>query len=234
MSVLQASSGWLPTRVLEPSPLHEGDEAGAYDDMVCRHGWLFTRPFVRLLSGLGLKRARVLDIGAGPGWIPIELARRHASWRIWAVDASTDMVERARRHAAEAGVADRVCCLAGQASVLPFAAGEFDLVISHFTLHHLAQPQELFDEAARVVRRGGWVVIKDLRRQLGWKARLLLAFARHVMRYNSLELQMYRDSLAAALTIEEVRAALADSRLAGARVRRCRGLDFVITARTDL
>src|SRR5262249_45341063 len=108
--------------------------------------------------------------------------------------------------------------------------GEFDLVISHFTLHHLDCPEEMFNEAARVARPGGRVVIKDLRRQPGWKAALLLGFSRYVLGYNALQLQMYRESMAAGLTLAEVRTALARSRLANARVRGFRGLDFVIEA----
>src|SRR5208337_2951091 len=69
-------------RVLECSPIHQGQEATAYDAMAQRHAWLFIRPFVRMVSQLGLTQGRVLDLGSGPGWIPIELARRHPAWEI--------------------------------------------------------------------------------------------------------------------------------------------------------
>ena len=69
-----------------------------------------------------------------------------------------------------------------------------------------------------------------MRRQPRWKAALLLFFSKHVLRYSPLQLHMYRESLAAALTFGEARAALARSRLALGAVRGFRGLDFVIIA----
>lgn len=216
------------SRILESSPVHETEEAAAYDAMIRRHGWLLTRPFVKLVAGLQLTQARVLDIGTGPGWVPIELAQRRPDWEVWGLDASATMLEQARGHAATAGVGDRLRFVEGIATDLPFPAGHFDLVISHFTLHHLERPESMFNEVARVVRPGGQILIKDLRRQPSWKAGCLLAFSKYILRYSPLQLQMYRESMAAALTIDEVRTALKNSRLALAAVRGFRGLDYVI------
>lgn len=217
-------------RILEPSPVHESEEAEAYDAMIGRLAWLLNRPFVDLLSRLKKKRARVLDVGTGPGWIPIELARRNPHWEIWAVDASEDMLEFARAHARAAGVESRLHFRHAEAAALPFESASFDVVYSHFTLHHLAQPEELLNESGRVARAGGRVVIKDLLRQPRWKARMLLAFSRLILCYTPCQLQMYGDSLMAGLTFEEVHALLQRSRLAQASVHTFRGLDFVIDA----
>lgn len=216
------------SRILESSAVHEDDEAVEYDQMIRRHAWLLNRPFVNMVAQLDLEHARVLDIGTGPGWIPIELAQRKPGWEVWGLDASATMLEQARDHAATAGVEDRLRFVQGSATDLPFPAGHFDLVISHFTLHHLERPESMFNEVARVVRPGGQILIKDLRRQPSWKAGCLLAFSKYILRYNPLQLQMYRESMAAALTIDEVRTALKNSRLALAEVRDFRGLDYVI------
>ena len=213
--------------MLESNAIHVSDEAAAYDAMISRHGWLLNRPFIDLVSGCGLERARVLDLGTGPGHVPIALARRHSGWEIWAVDASADMLERGRGYAREAGVGDRIHFLQADVTDLPFPAGEFDLVVSNFTLHHIDHPEAFFDEAARMMRDGGKVILKDLLRPSAWKARLLLTFSKHVLRYTDLQLRLYRESLAAALTLEEVRAALRRSRLA-TQVRRMRRVDFVV------
>jgi ubiquinone/menaquinone biosynthesis C-methylase UbiE len=218
----------MSARVLEPSPINTGEEVEAYDALVRRHAWLMDRPFVKLLSRIGLERGRILDIGTGPGWVPIALAGARPHWEIWAVDASEDMLARARHHARAAGVAERIRFVHGNATDLPFARGTFDLVISQRLLHHIARPEEMLDEVARVARNGGKVVIKDLLRQPRWQAALLLAFSRYVLRSDPRQLQQYRESLTAALTIAEVRAALKKSRLRMARIRRFRGVDFVI------
>ncbi len=218
-----------PSRTLESDPIHEEEEAVEYDEMVRRYQWLLNKPFVDLLTRQSLKQGRILDIGTGPGWIPIEVARRKPQWEYWAVDPSNDMLERAREHARKAGVSDRVHFVQGDALNLPFPDGHFDLVTSHFMLHHIEHPEKMFNEAARVTRGGGRVLIKDLRRQSRWKASILLAFSKLVLRYSESQMKMYRESLGAALTEQEIRQALGHSRLSMARVTGFRGLDLVIT-----
>src|SRR5262245_57548195 len=122
--------------------------------MVRRHFWIMNRPFVRLLSRLKIERAQVLDIGMGPGWIPIALSQRHPQWQMCGLDASEDRVRRARRNALASGAAETIRFTAGSATDLPFPDASFDLVISHFTLHHLEDPLAMLNEAARVVRPG--------------------------------------------------------------------------------
>ncbi len=217
-------------RILESSPIHETDEAVEYDAMVRRHFGLLNRPFVKMILAEGPEKACVLDIGTGPGWIPVELALQRPEWEIWGMDISADMVERARCHAVEAGVADRVHFSCGSATRLPFQNGDFDMVTSHFMLHHLDQPELLFNEMARVTRGGGRILIKDLVRQANWKAAFLLMFSKYVLRYSELQLQMYRESMTAALTFSELRRALKNSRLNMADVSSFRGLDFIVKA----
>lgn len=217
-------------RVLEPEALMAGAEADGYDRLVRRHAWILNRPFVNLVAKQMPARVRVLDIGSGPGWIPIELAARRSGWELHGADASGDMVARAVRNAEAAGVADRVRFHRADGTALPFEPASFDLVISHYVLHHLETPEELFDEAARLVRPGGRVILKDLRRPPAWAVPALVAFARHVLRYDAAQARMYRESLGAALSLAELRAALGRSRLRHARVRGTFGLEFVVSA----
>jgi len=220
----------LPVRTVEPEPVHHDKEAAAYDAMVRRHAWLLNRPFVKMVSRLPLETGRVLDVGTGPGWIPIELALRKPGWEIWAVDASEDMLVIARRHAEEAGVADRVHFVLGNAVDLPFTTGWFDVTLSHFLLHHIEQPADLLDGLARVTRGGGRILVRDLIRQPRWKTLLLSAFTKLVLGYSKEQLQMYRESLASSLTVAELREALRGSRLCMASVRGMAGLELVISA----
>lgn len=218
----------LSGRVLESSPIHEADEADAYERLTRRHPWLFVQPFVSLVASLDIEYARVLDIGTGPGSIPIELARRMPGWTITGIDVSKDMVAKARLNAEAAGVAQRVQFAQASATDLPFPAGQFDLVISHFMLHHIERPEDLLDEAARVVRGGGKVIIKDIRRQPSWKVWLLAKFAQWALGHTSLQMRLYRESLAAALTINEARQAMRQSRLALGKVQSYGPCDLLI------
>jgi ubiquinone/menaquinone biosynthesis C-methylase UbiE len=217
-------------RVLESSPIHEMEESVEYDAMVRGNFRLLNRPFADILLKIGPEKARVLDIGTGPGRIPVELAHRRPNWEIWGVDMSEDMLAKARRHAAEAGVGARVHFVRGSAYQLPFDRGDFDLTASHYMMHHIERPAEMFNEAARVTRGGGRVVIKDLARQPGWKKFFLFLFAKHVMRYTRPQMRLYAESLDAALTFGELRAALKQSNLNMAQIKSFRGVDFIVVA----
>lgn len=63
------------------------------------------------------------------------------------------------------GVADRVKFIQGSASELPFADGEFDMVISCLTFHEVRDERDkarLLKEALRVLKKGGEFVFMDL------------------------------------------------------------------------
>ncbi len=216
-------------RQLESAPIHESDEALAYDHMVRKHQGLLNLPFVDAIGRAGVTSGRLLDIGCGPGWIPIELARRFPKLEIQAVDPSSDMLERARAHARQAGVADRIRFENGDAAALPFEADSFDAVISNYVLHHMSHPEVFLNEAARVARLEARILIKDLLRPPRWKRQSLLLFSRIVLGYSPLQLKLYAESMDAGLTMIEARAAVEASRLRGARIKHFRHLDYLVT-----
>jgi ubiquinone/menaquinone biosynthesis C-methylase UbiE len=92
---------------------------------------------------------RVLEVGAGTGQLAHAVAEREAA-RVWAVDASAEMVARARANGVDAKRA--------RAEALPFKAGWFERCVFRMSLHVLDRPRALA-EAARVLRpRDGRVV----------------------------------------------------------------------------
>ena len=64
--------------------------------------------------------SRVLDVGCGGGQHAVHIAGRRPDVRVVGVDLSAELVRRARRLAAKAGVADRVEFVVGDALDLPF------------------------------------------------------------------------------------------------------------------
>src|SRR3546814_3015026 len=78
-----------------------------------------------IVSGLDLEDGEVLDIGCGTGGPAIVLARDKGA-RVTAVDIEPQLLERGRRFAAKAGVADRVDFRLVEPGTPPFAAGRFD------------------------------------------------------------------------------------------------------------
>ena len=123
------------------------------------------RPNVALVTEIaGIPPGRALDLGCGEGADAIWLGEQ--GWQVIGVDVSAVALERAGRHAAETGVADRVSFERHDlASSLP--AGPFDLVSAQF-LHSVAWiPREdiLHRGAAALVAPGGLLLVVG---HVGW------------------------------------------------------------------
>jgi len=111
--------------------------------------------------------ARVLELGAGTGFLSINLALAGCldGAAITVTDISPGMlevcVENGRRH----GVT--LAARAGDAEALPFPDESFDLVIGHAFLHHMPDPARTIEEAFRVLAPGGTLVIAGEPTRLG-------------------------------------------------------------------
>jgi len=103
---------------------------------------------------------RAVDLASGPGTLALRFAR-HVR-RIFALDVTPAILQRARNSAAAEGLANLDCVL-GDALALPFADGALDIAITSYSLHHMADPARAIGEMARVVRRGGRVGVLDIR-----------------------------------------------------------------------
>ncbi|MBU4216196.1 MAG: methyltransferase domain-containing protein [Actinobacteria bacterium] len=101
---------------------------------------------------------RLLDVGAGPGTISIDLARYVA--QVVGVDASAQVVAQAQAAAHEAG-ATNVRFEVGDAYQLAFDDDSFDVVHAHQVLQHLSDPVAALREMRRVTRPGGIVAVRD-------------------------------------------------------------------------
>lgn len=107
----------------------------------------------------------VLDVACGTGTLAI-LAKEAVgpSGTVCGVDASVEMLARARSKAARAGVDIRLENAIAQA--LPFADAGFDLALGTMMLHHLdrAARVEFAAQLRRVVRPGGRALLVDFDR----------------------------------------------------------------------
>lgn len=101
----------------------------------------------------------VLDLAGGAGHLSRALAPRAA--RFVVLDLTPEQLEIGREAAAREGI-DNVEFVEGDAAATPFAAGEFDLVVNRFALHHMTDPAAVVAEAGRVCRAGGHVALIDL------------------------------------------------------------------------
>jgi ubiquinone/menaquinone biosynthesis C-methylase UbiE len=101
----------------------------------------------------------VLDVACGGGIIVCAFAPvvKHAT----GIDMTPAMLDRARQHAAEKGVAN-VSWDQGDVGALPYADGAFDIVVTRFSMHHFLDPVSVLREMVRVCAPGGRVVVVDM------------------------------------------------------------------------
>ena len=110
-----------------------------------------------------IQDGRVLEIGPGPGFISIEIAKRLPEVQVVGLDVSETMIEVATGNAHENGISERVSFRRGDASEMPFGEASFDFVISSGSLHHWKEPKQIFREVHRVLKPGCRALISDLR-----------------------------------------------------------------------
>jgi ubiquinone/menaquinone biosynthesis C-methylase UbiE len=112
----------------------------------------------RLVEAIAPARgAHALDVATGPGLLALALAERCRE--VVGVDLTEAPLAIAERNRRERG-ATNVRFQKGDADRLPFADGEFDIVICRFALHHFEHPTRVLMEMARVSREK--VAVEDL------------------------------------------------------------------------
>ena len=99
-----------------------------------------------------LPRGRIMDVGTGPGHLPIEIGRLNADLDIVGIDLSPKMIRMAKANA-RAGSVSNVEFQLADANKLPFGDGSFDFVISTGALHHWRKPAQVFSDLNRLLRK---------------------------------------------------------------------------------
>lgn len=205
-------------RVVEPELMTEEAQALAYAraDFESPHSAypkLFAKKFPR-----PPRQARVLDLGCGPCDVTIRFAEAHPGWQFDAVDGSAAMLKHARPAVARhRGLTRRIRLVEGFIPGARIPRRSYEVILSSSFLHHLHNPQVLWQTVRQYSKLGTIVFIADLRRPASHaRAR---AFER---KYSRGEPEVLRrdffNSLQAAFTPAEVREQLKEAGLAGLRV----------------
>lgn len=202
-------------RILEPEVMDTPAEARDYNAM--DHGEVNRRFVDDLFAAVsfasddpasGFRRLghppHALDVGTGTALIPLELCRRGIPCRITAIDLAGEMLELARRNVADAGHGESIALEWVDAKSLPYETGRFDVVMSNSIIHHIPEPAAALAEMLRVLRPGGLLLVRDLLRPDD-RPTLEHLVETYAGRENEHQQAMFRDSLHAALTLEEVR-----------------------------
>lgn len=196
-------------RILEPEVMDTEQEALDYDSM--DHAEVNRLFVTECLDFADCHVAgpiqTLLDVGTGTAQIPIEFCRQHASCQIVAIDLSREMLKLGEKNVVAAGFSDRIRLKFIDAKQLPDSEGQYDAVISNSIIHHIPEPSHVLGELKRVLKPGGLLFVRDLRRPND-EATLDHLVQSYAGEENAHQQKMFRDSLHAAFTLEEIQTML--------------------------
>lgn len=199
-------------RVLEPEVMDTWEEAIEYDAMDFTE---VNTAFAKRAIALGLPiSARVLDAGTGTARIPVLLCQMRPHWQVFGIDLAKNMLQIGSQHVEQAGLQQQIVLELVDAKQLPYKDGDFEMVVSNSLVHHLPDPLPFFREISRVLKPNGAIVIRDLIRPPDEETMNNLVESIGT-EYDTHQKQLFRDSLHAALTLDEVKQLISQAALQG-------------------
>ena len=112
--------------------------------------WLAPRPGQRLL-----------DVAGGTGDISFKFLKRSGSGHATVLDITENMLIEGRKRAETDQILDSLDWIVGDAMSLPFADNSFDVYTISFGIRNVTQPQEALNEAFRILRPGGRLMVLE-------------------------------------------------------------------------
>ena len=197
-------------RVLEPEVMDDPEQVLAYAEADFEEeNQGFVDKFFTLYPDL--ESPHILDLGCGPGDIPIRVARRHAACRVTGIDASQPMIAYAEQAVQKAGFHDRVQFLCQRFQDVNLSSPA-DAMISNSLVHHVPNPLRFWYSLKTLVKPGGRVLVMDLLRPESPEAAQTIVDEQAASEPERLQ-QDFFHSLLAAFTEDEVAAQLAELNL---------------------
>jgi SAM-dependent methyltransferase len=133
---------------------------GHHESVLRSHRWRTAENSAGYLLPHLKPHMQILDVGCGPGTITAGLADYVPQGHVTALDAAPDIVEQARRHAADNGKANMSFAV-GDVYALDYPDATFCVTHAHQVLQHLGDPVKALREMRRVTKPGGLVAVRD-------------------------------------------------------------------------
>jgi ubiquinone/menaquinone biosynthesis C-methylase UbiE len=102
----------------------------------------------------------ILDVGCGPGYLLIEIAKLFPNSQLIGVDFSEDMLRIASEKAKEKGF-NSIIFKQGPAENVPIEEAHIDAVVCLNSLHDFNDAEKTLSEVYRVTRKNGIFILKD-------------------------------------------------------------------------
>ena len=202
-------------RVLEPEVMDSWEEAVEYDAMdFLDVNTAFAQRAIQLCPSI---KAKILDAGTGTGRIPILICQLCPQWQIIGIDPAQNMLKIASQNVENAGLQNQIVLQMADAKQLPYQNEQFEMVISNSLVHHLSDPLPFFLELKRVVQPQGAIYIQDLLRPAD-RATMNSLVESIGTEYSIHQKKLFRDSLHAAFTIDEVNQLISQAGIPGVKV----------------
>lgn len=191
----------IQERVMESESMETLDEVYAYDKLTMKYLAILHNGFIETVINSAPPKGKFLEVGCGTGRISIGIAKYTDNIALTGIDLSEHMLNVARDNARYEKVDQKVNFQLGDAKSIPFEDDTFDAVFSHNMLHHIPDPVNVVLEMERVVKNGGAILIRDLKRI----SSILIPMHVHILGlpYNQLMKKEYRDSIRAAFSEDE-------------------------------
>jgi len=201
-------------RVLEPEVMDTSSEAIEYDAMDFTE---VNNAFAERAMQLGPEASLVLDAGTGTARIPIIICQQRPQWKIIGIDLAQNMLLIGSKNVEQAGLKKQIALELADSKQLPYCDAQFDMVISNSLIHHLPDPLPFWREIKRVLKPQGAILIRDLIRPVDENTMNAVVDSIGT-EYSQQQKMLFRDSLHAAFTLEEVHELVQNSELEGVRV----------------
>lgn len=160
----EVEDAMVKPRVIETNVGIQDEEITQLFDVFARDmrdkGWNGAKTMI----AAGIQPGDVLEVGPGPGYVGLEVAKRLKVRSLTGCEISPAMKALAEKNAAEYRIEANY--VLGNAMEMPFPDESFDSVISNGSMHEWEDPVRVLREIYRVLRPGGCYCITDLRRDL--------------------------------------------------------------------
>ena len=104
---------------------------------------------------------KLLDVAGGTGDVSFKFLGRAGSGHATVLDLTEPMLVEGRKRAEAAAMADSLDWVVGDAMALPFEDNTFDVYTISFGIRNVTRPQEALNEAYRVLRPGGRLMVLE-------------------------------------------------------------------------